>query len=212
MPNLKTNQTNLLAKYNLDPVALAIDDVRDTYTTLSAVELQNCRNQHGNFCVIEKPFYPVAISQACVIQIFQNTSKGISKFCPISIETSSTDPDAKNLREGKWLITSSQPLKMNIKCGQKVSSTLTKSPIDISTLDLGCSGHHGSLLLPPYYNRETHFDMTESFRNFLNGIQTNTLWDQFNQRFSQATKYNLPLKRLSQRKPCKMVQEQYSLI
>lgn len=194
VPNLKTNQTDLLAKFDLNLAALAIDDVHDTYTALSSVELQNCEKQHGNFCPIEKPFYPVATSKACVVQLFQNIREGIDKFCSISVETSSADPDARNLREGKWLIMSSQSLTINVKCGQKVSSKTTNPPIDILTLDLGCSGHHGSLLLPPYYNKETHYNMTNSFQDFLNELQTNSLWEQFNQRFPQKTKYKIPPK------------------
>ena len=33
--------------------------------------------------------------------IFQRTTDGIDKFCLILVEISSTDPDARNLREGK---------------------------------------------------------------------------------------------------------------
>lgn len=56
----------------------------------------------------------------------------------------------RSLREGKWLITSSKPLEINVKCGQNTQNKKIKSPIDILSLGQGCSGFHGSLLLPPF--------------------------------------------------------------
>jgi hypothetical protein len=89
---------------------------------------------------------------------------------------------------------SSRALNVNVKCGKEVSIQTVKPPIGILNLDLGCSGHHGSLLLPPYYLKETNYNITNSFQSFFNGLQTNTLWDQFNQRFPQTTKYDIPPK------------------
>jgi hypothetical protein len=36
-----------------------------------------------------------------ITYIFQSSTNGIDKFCLILVEISSTDPDARNLREGK---------------------------------------------------------------------------------------------------------------
>lgn len=118
VPNLKTNQSTLLARYKIDEKAVVIDDVRSTYTTLSEIELASCLSQHGNFCSIDKSFYPVSSSNLCVMKIFLNDLPEIAKLCSVSVENNVVDPNAVNLREGKWLITSSKPLNLNVKCGE----------------------------------------------------------------------------------------------
>lgn len=56
----------------------------------------------------------------------------------------------------------------------------------------GCSGFHGSLLLPPYYNRESQFNMSDSFRNFIDEINTYTLWDPLNIKFPGIEHIKIP--------------------
>lgn len=122
VPNLKTNQSNLLAKYDIETEALAIDDVRGTFTTLSKIETNVCKKQHGNFCSINKSFYPVSSNDLCVVKIFLNNLQEIEKQCSVLVENKLPDPNAVTLREGKWLITSSKPLEINVKCGQNTQS------------------------------------------------------------------------------------------
>lgn len=76
------------------------------------------------------------------------------------IQNNLVDPNAVNLREGKWLIISAESLEVNIKCGQCTKSHRGKTPIDILSLGQGFSGCHGLLLLPPYYNREMSVCLT----------------------------------------------------
>lgn len=80
--------------------------------------MNSCMKQHGNFCSIDKPFYSVSSSKSCIIKIFQNDVTEIEKRCSISVENNLIDPNAVNLKEGKWLITSSELLEINMKCGQ----------------------------------------------------------------------------------------------
>lgn len=102
------------------------------------------------------------------------------------------DPNAVNLREGKWLITSSKPLNLNIKCGEKTTGKRVKSPIDIVNLGQGCSGFYGSLLLPPFYNRENHFNMTDFCQNFIDEIDTCTLWEPLNSKYPEIGYISIP--------------------
>lgn len=192
VPNLKTNQSTLLARYKIDEKAVVIDDVRSTYTTLSETELVSCLSQHGNFCAIDKSFYPVSSSNLCVMKIFLNDLPEIAKLCSVSVENNVVDPNAVNLREGKWLITSSKPLNLNVKCGENTIGRTVKSPIDILSLGQGCSGFHGSLLLPPFYNKENHFNMTDSFQNFIDEIDTCTLWEPLNSKYPEIGYISIP--------------------
>lgn len=118
----------------MEEKAVVIDDVRSTYTTLSDIELLSCIKQHGNCCSIDKSFYPVNPGHLCVIRIFLNDLPGIAKLCSVSVENNVVDPNAANLREGKWLIASSKPLNLNVKCGEKTRGKRVKSPIDIVNL------------------------------------------------------------------------------
>lgn len=49
--------------------------------------------------------------------------------------------------------------------------------IDVLSLGQDCSDVYGSLLLPPYYNLESQFNMTDLFQNFNYQIDTCTLWE-----------------------------------
>lgn len=83
VPNLKTNQSTLLARYNIEEKAVVIDDVRRTYTTLSETKLASCLKQHGHFCSIDKYFYSVNPGNLCVIRVFLKDLPGIAilYFC-----------------------------------------------------------------------------------------------------------------------------------
>lgn len=84
------------------------------------------------------------------------------------------------MKEGKWLIISAESLEVNIKCGQYTKTHSGKTPMDILSLGQGLSGCHGLLLLPPYYNRDSQFCMSDSFQNFINEVNTYTRWDPLN--------------------------------
>lgn len=107
--------------------------------TLSETELASCLRQHGNFSSIDKFFYPVNPGKLCVMRIFLNNLPGIAKLCSISVENNVVDPNAVNLCGGKRLITSSKPLNLNVKCGEKTIGKRVKGPIDILSLGQGCS-------------------------------------------------------------------------
>lgn len=104
--------------------------------------------------VLKLTLYSVSSSKSYVVKIFQKGVRGKrKKRCSISIENNLVDHNAVNLREGKYLFTSLESLEVNIVCGQVTKSHKVKAPIYILSLGQGCSGFHGSLLLPPYYSR-----------------------------------------------------------
>jgi hypothetical protein len=53
------------------------------------------------FMLFRNRFAQVRLRSMRIAYIFQNTFEGIDKFCLILVEISSTDPDARNLREEK---------------------------------------------------------------------------------------------------------------
>lgn len=100
VPNLKTNQSTMLARYGVDTKAIAIDDVRSTYTTFK-IEARLWQRKHGHFCSIDKSFYSVSSSNLCVIRIFLNNISETEKQCSITLKNNLVHPNAVNLREGK---------------------------------------------------------------------------------------------------------------
>lgn len=99
VPNRRTNQSNLLVRYNIDTEAMAIEDVRSTFTTLDKIDVNFCLQQHGNFCSITKNFYSVSSSKLCKVKILQYDAPEIEKLCSISVENNLVDRDAVNLGE-----------------------------------------------------------------------------------------------------------------
>lgn len=65
------------------------------------------------------------------------------------------------------LIISSKVISFVIKCNTKVKQNSITSPVNILTLREGCTAFHGSLVLPPFYDKENTFDLSPSFDKFV---------------------------------------------
>lgn len=90
-------------------------------------------------------------------------SHDINKHCNILNEPNPNDPRITYLNDGKWLIISSKVI-----CNAKVQQYSIKSPVDSLTLRQGCTAFHGSLVLPPFYNKESMSDLSPSFEKKTN--------------------------------------------
>lgn len=167
IPNQNNNQTNLLAKYETRGNAIAVDDIRTTFAILNNNELKQLIKQEGDFCPLNSPFYPITANKECIIQLFLGKKQDIKKHCNIFIEPNQNDPRITYLSDGKWLIISSKVISFVIKCNTKVQQYSIKYRVDILTLRQGCTAFHGSLVLPPFYNKESTFDISPSFDKFV---------------------------------------------
>lgn len=162
-PPIPNQNNNLLAKYETRGNAIAVDDIRTTFAILNNNELEQCIKQEGDFCPLNSPFYPITANKECIIQLFLGKKQNINKHCKILIEPNQNDPRITYLSDGKWLIISSKVISFVIKCNTKVKQYSIKSPVYILTLRQGCTAFHGSLVLPPFYNKESTFDLSPSF-------------------------------------------------
>ena len=63
---------SVVAEYQLESPAFAIDIHRSKYTLLTAEEARQCSSELTGFCQIRSTFYPVNLSDKCIIALFMN--------------------------------------------------------------------------------------------------------------------------------------------
>lgn len=83
-------------------------------------------------------------------------------------------------------------MNLNVKCGEKTIGKRVKSPIDILNLGQYFSGFYESLSLPLFYNKDNHFNMTDSFQKFIDEIDTCILWEPLNSKYPDIGCISIP--------------------
>ena len=67
IPRNRANQTTLLASYNLEANAIAVDKKRTQFALLTAEEINACSRHHLHFCTFQSPVYSILGSTACLV-------------------------------------------------------------------------------------------------------------------------------------------------
>ena len=125
------------------------------------------------FCPLRQPVLNVQTSTLCIPALLTNQTDKVSKNCEKTIRVQQTDPTAKYLGNGNWLIISADSTDIDIRCKNdtrvKPSVTLTTVlPLTLVTLDLGCSAFNQYFQLPIHFGKDsfltsyqlTYFNLT----------------------------------------------------
>jgi uncharacterized coiled-coil protein SlyX len=112
LPALMTNGTNaiinndcsMVAQYKLETAALAINSRRTKYILLSQDELQTCCNPLMGFCFARSPVYKTSLSRLCVIALFLQDKRRVTKYCKVTVKLNIILPIAKYLTNGHWIV------------------------------------------------------------------------------------------------------------
>ena len=164
--------SGLTANYDIDFHMLGVNKQRTKYVLLLGEESLACMNQLDTFCSVLKPVYPVSLSKKCEIALFMKVGYKIDKYCKIEVSVDTSLPRAEYISNGKWVITTNEDLILVINCKNKQESTeiRVRAPVGIISLQETCSASNEFLTLPPFYERESKFNVeiseSEFFKNY----------------------------------------------
>ncbi|CAG2190360.1 unnamed protein product [Mytilus edulis] len=168
--NLQVDSTkSMLAYSNLEAKALGVNAKRTEYILLNDDELNKCIHPIRNFCDIRSPVYRINLSKFCIVALFRNDVKLIENNCHNTIKINAILPMAEYLSSGTWIMVTAKPLRMSINCGPNIRAVekIMKPPIDLLTLEVGCSANNDQLTLLPYYQLESKLNIDEPFARFM---------------------------------------------
>lgn len=85
-----------------------------------------------------------------------------------------TMPRAEYLSEGQWVVATTNVLKFSILCetsnkllGATRNVITVRPPIDIITLRMSCSSYSGYMTLPPFYHKESNYNVSSLLNSFV---------------------------------------------
>ncbi|MCG8046532.1 MAG: envelope fusion protein [Candidatus Thiodiazotropha endolucinida] len=193
---------NLVATYEVQYTGLLINKERSRYALLDADEVQACTNAVMRYCTPRNAVLPVNLHQHCALALFLKDDAKVDKYCRKLVTPNAMLPRAKYLFVGQWVIALRESLTFSIVCtengGQRSTTTQhTKTlepPLDVITLQPGCSGSSNLINLPPYYQFEDYVSVKDPFSNLieLKNKSKFRIWDKVEEALPHFTKIELP--------------------
>ena len=144
---------SLLAEYELEAKAIAVNKERSKYVLLHKDEIKQCVGTLASHCAMRSPIYPINLSQFCIVSIFMRNEEKKRKNCQTIVRSGDVLPMAEYLSSGVWIITTRAKLQFSIIChgGQSPQEKIVQPPIDILRLPMTCTATNDHLSLPAYY-------------------------------------------------------------
>lgn len=164
-------QEGLFGRYNLEAPALAINAERTRYMLIPQKQLEECAGTLP-YCNPRNPVYPVNLNNRCILALFMQNADNVKRFCSVTI-TRAALTSATYLFDGLWVVSSLRKEEFNVVCGHARFSSgvrYTQPPLAILRLNATCTASNRELMLPPYYHRESKFEINDPFIQLL-GLQ-----------------------------------------
>ena len=154
------NPRQMVALYDLEVGAFAIERARGRYVLLTPSEAEDCLKRDSGFCEFKSPVYSVGPEpRSCVISLFLNNEAKARKVCKTIVKPNHILPQAENVAEGQWLVSTLHPFVFTITCRPRTTlkrgKTYTqkiKPPLQSVTLPPNCAANSEFITLPPYYD------------------------------------------------------------
>ena len=178
------NQTELLAKYQLETTTLAVNVKHTNFVLLTATEMALCSSPQITFCSISSPVYTLGESRLCVISLFENDKRAITENCQIRVQLRTILPQAVYIPDGNWIIVAVESIEFTIMCLEEENYHIVTSP-PVFTLHLKetCQAFAAPMNLPAYYHSRSIYKRVEQRRALMSLISGNisgfSLWDPF---------------------------------
>ena len=193
---------NMVATYDVQYTSLLINKERNRYALLDTEDVHACSNAVLRYCTPRNAVLPVNLHQHCVLALFFKSNEEVDKYCRKIVTPNSMLPQAKYLSLGQWVVSLRESLTFSIVCTENVGrkSAMTQEtkilspPLDVITLEPGCSGSSNFLNLPPYYQFEERVSIKDPFSDLieLRNKSKFRIWNTFEEALPNFTKIELP--------------------
>ena len=177
------NPRQMIAQYDLEVDTFAMERARGKYVLLTPDEASKCLENESGFCQFNSPVYSVGPDpRACVIALFLNNEAKARKVCRVMVKPNHILPQARNIAEGSWIVSTLHPFTFTITCRPRSALKRGKSypmkirpPLQSLTLPPNCAANSEFITLPPYYDLKSVARFKPDIENlFVN--KTYDLW------------------------------------
>lgn len=161
-----SDKRHLVANYQLEAKAIAINQQRTRYILLADDELKRCSNPLISFCEFKSPIYPVNWSKFCIVALLTGSEKRIKQLCKAKVYTNQILPIAQYLSEGTWMVVTAEKLRFTRTCQEPNSGSNTfdiNPPLAFVRLNETCAASNNHMTLPPYYKFKSQLEVTTDF-------------------------------------------------
>lgn len=95
----------IMAQYDAEGPAMAINTQRTRYAILSEAELAMCSQTNIGYCCVTSPLYSTSLTSTCMINLYLQNTDRIQKFCHKNVIPNAQLPMARYVVNGFWLVT-----------------------------------------------------------------------------------------------------------
>ena len=151
-------------------------------------------------CFTKSPVYKTGMSKLCVIALFMQDSRKIAKYCKVIVTLNTQLPTAKYITNGHWVISTLEKLHFVKICGDGPDTLATdltvQPPMQILSLEKSCSAVISSLTLPPYYHKESKYNVTNLLATCMASYNVSAveLWKPVHSQFDNLQNISIPEK------------------
>lgn len=197
------NDQKFVANYEIENakfVALSEDSLKFIFVDDNDIQLYLRRKLP--FCPIRRPIMNVLTSKMCLPALLTNRTDNIDHFCEkVIFVNKSADPTAEYVGNGHWIVVSTDPVDLEIRCknGSVVNSTSvvrTVAPLSLVKLDFGCTAFNNHFQLPTHFRTDSYLQPYQ-IRYLNQTLTANDIWNHVTSSFSDDGTFNEALTSLS---------------
>ena len=163
VPKIGSDQT-LMANYEIPEIEfIALSDDSLKYVLVDDRDLHVYLRRRLPFCPLRQPILNVQTSTECITALLTNQTDKIPVNCDKTVRVQTTDPTAQYLGNGHWLVISTVPIDLDIRCknGLREKHSMrvsTVPPLFIVKLDLGCGAFSEYFQLPVFFQKDSFLE------------------------------------------------------
>ena len=194
-------QTEMASVIITEGTHFAISKQGNSYVILDDDELSKCQNLDTTYCPLNRASMNLARMPSCLGSLYLAEQDGITRNCPVKISNNVKFPIFRHLVQGKWMIASKSKIIIHQRCdvlGDVTSPLIVTPPVQIITLQSGCTGYTEYARLPPYfYKSSSDLNPLTPYERLNVGAQLTPIWNIDNSNYTYDyqlinAKSNLP--------------------
>lgn len=141
-------------------------------------------------------------STLCIIKLILKVETEISNTCKKIVDSRVLFPMAEYLANGQWLVSTKTQIQFDIECDQTnddlkvIKTLLLEPPMATLKLTMSCTGYSGHMSLPPFLNKESRYNISDSIVDFVRSYKmlNHKLWLPFKTALAEYQTIKIPKK------------------
>ena len=175
------DNTDKASEITIEGTHFAVSKQGNDYIILDNDELATCQDMDTTYCPLNRATMNLARMPSCLGSLYLEEQDGIISNCPIKISNNVKFPIFRHLVQGKLMIASDSKLIVHQRCdilGDTTTPIVVRPPIQIITLQSGCTGYTEYAKLPPFfYQSSSDLDPLTPYEKLNVGAELIPIWN-----------------------------------